>query len=46
MINLFVVYRVGVRGISEIHARLKNRIYDCFGIIVVQAPYPIHERLL
>jgi hypothetical protein len=46
MIYSFVVYRVGVRGISEMHARLKNRIYDCFGIIVVQAPYPIHEPIL
>ena len=34
MICLFLVYRVGVRGVSEMHARLKNHMCGCFGIIV------------
>jgi hypothetical protein len=46
MMYLFVVYRVGVRGISEMYASLENRIYDCFGMIVAQAPYLIHEPML
>jgi hypothetical protein len=33
MIYLFVVYWVGVRGISEMHARLKNHMCGCFGTI-------------
>jgi hypothetical protein len=46
MIYLFVVYWVGVRGISEMHARLKNHMCGCFGIIIAQAPYLIHEPML
>jgi len=46
MIYLFVVYRMGVRDISEMHPRLKNHMCDCLGIIVALAPYPIHESML
>jgi hypothetical protein len=46
MICLFVVYRMGVRGNSEMYVSLENRIYGCFGIIVAHAHYPIHEPML